>query len=254
MQNLGFIYNYNLSLINETDVRIQKDKDEEVDYSNKIKLIDLITKFNELYLLFKKDYKKLKKFNLSKRVEFTDFKENGNTKCLVLNLYGINKSSDYGTLYIRKSNNMIDSYITNDSSLFNEPKNIKLDSEVIDGYFKLLEKYKVLIDICELFKEFVSENNKGILKCNLNGNILDELDTFELQFITYETIGLNVIELGYRLGEQLYLLETIINIDGEMIGKRNELNKVSKHILENLYIERSKVLDDYEKKVKILKV
>lgn len=252
MQNLGFTYNYNLSLINATDIIIKKDNQEEIDYRDKISLINLITSFNKLYLMFKKEYETIKKIDISKRVELADLEENGNTKYLVLNLYGIDTYGDYGTLNICKSNNIIDSYINSPS--FIEPKSIKLDIDVINGYFDLLEKYKVLIDICELFKEFVFENNKGILKCNLNGNILDVLDTFEFQFITYGTIGFNAIELSYRLGEQLQLLGTNINIAGEMIGKPAELNKVSQHILKNLYIESPKILSKYSKKVKELKV
>lgn len=258
MQNKEFIYNYNFNLVNETDIKIKKNIQESVDYSDKISLIDLITKLNKLYLTFKEEYEKIKKIDISKRVELVDFKENGNIKCLVLNLYGIDVDGNYGTLHIYKSNNIIDSHIKLDSHinrpLFIEPKSIELDIDVINGYFNLLEKYKDLIDMCKLFKEkIVFENNRDSLIVNLNGNILDELDTFDFVFITFGIINMNIIELSYKLGEQLRLLGTIVKIDGEIIGKSDELNKVSQHILENLYIDKPKILDDYEQKVKILK-
>lgn len=257
MQNLEFTYNYDLKLINETHIEIKNNK-EIIDYSNKISLIELITKFNKLYLMFKKKYKKIKKINLSQRVELVDFKEKGAIKSLVLNLYGINPgifNKDYATLYIHKSNSIIDSYITNDNPLFNNRKNIKLDCDVINGYFNLLDEYKILIDMYEEIKEkFIFENNKGTLIGNLNGNILDELSTFDFVFITYGVIDMNIIELSYKLGSLLFLLGSSAKIDGEMIGKKDELNKISNHILENLYIDKFKVINDYREKEKTLKI
>ena len=45
MQNLEFTYNYNLSLVNGNQVMINEDNQEKIDYTDKISLIDLITKF-----------------------------------------------------------------------------------------------------------------------------------------------------------------------------------------------------------------
>ncbi len=255
MQNLEFTYNYNLSLVNGNEVMINEDNQEKIDYTDKISLIDLITKFNNLYLMFKKDYKKIKKFDLVKRIELADFKESNNIKQLILNLYVINKNGDSAKLYINRFCNIVESYIVSDRPLHSERKYIKLNLDIIDGYFNLLEKYKELIDICKSIKEkFLFQNDKGALIGKLNGNILYNLDSFEFIFISYGNTSADIVELGYKLGKVPYLLGADVKIAGETIDKKSEISKVSNHILKNLYIEEPELTHDYKEKIKYLKI
>ena len=62
------------TLVSEDFSRVGFDLDKKkVNYDNCISLYDLISKFNKLYSLFKKEYRDLDKLDLGKNVEVLDF-------------------------------------------------------------------------------------------------------------------------------------------------------------------------------------
>ncbi len=242
MQNMDFIYNYNFSLIDDIYIKINSNFNKKINFSNYIKLIDLITRFNKIYLSFKKKYNKLSKFNISKKEELVEFESNGDIDHLVLALYGIDSDifrNEYGLLHIYKSNNIINSYITtdNDNALFNYSTSIKLDRKLIEDYFNLLKEYKILIEIYELLKQkIVFSNGEEDFICGLSGNLFDKFNTFDL---TYVTSNMDIVDLNYKLGKKLFLLSANLRINDKFVLKKSELYKVSKHLLKNLYVENS---------------
>ena len=82
-----FIYDYNLITTNliydERDI-YKNNVEIKPDYANSTKLIDIVTKFNDLYQEFKSDFENLPKLNLAKRINYREFSNDNNNKLLIL--------------------------------------------------------------------------------------------------------------------------------------------------------------------------
>ena len=113
----NFKYNYNLLSTGTTNNAkdLCRTKKLEIDYSSSIKFIDLITKFNTLYVALKKEYNEIEKLNLSKSIDFISFFQTENFSQLQLDLCDVNEGiyNENGWIYLllHENNDVLESYI-----------------------------------------------------------------------------------------------------------------------------------------------
>ena len=217
-----FIYEFNLmSTLTIKDTYewayvLNNKINKEVDYSNSINLYDFVDLFNKLYCYFKKDYEKLGRLNFGKNLEILRFNkwvgsnDGINYRKLIIYVDNPNKDicDDYDTLlYLYEKNGEVYSYITNNLLPWEESyykKYLNLDNKLIKSYLDFADKYSLLIDGYDFFKNksFLGREIASVF-AKINGNLLNDLSTFEVSFgnlyFNYEDY-INVI---FKLGDSL---------------------------------------------------
>lgn len=256
-----FIYKFNL--VTTLTVRdryewgniLNNGIDREIDFSNSISFFELVKSFNELYLLFKKDYDRLRKLNLGKELEILGFRryKTDNSIYRVLVIYIDNPDREiceYGEtlLYLFSKNGKIDNFITNGINIFDKnyyKERIKLDEELVKGYLDFFEKYSLLLDSYNFLKnKFILGNGTTTLFSKINGNLLDGLFTFEVSFGNIYFNSEDYINVVFNLGDDLSIdyEESQVILGLEKIGNKKEVIDKTIH---NLFINREKLSEMY---------
>ena len=168
---------------------------QEVNYDGSISLLDLVSSFNKLYLSFIKEYDKLPKLKLGKNVEALDFSKFDFDKdsYRILRLY-ISKpvitKHENTLLYLREINGEILPYVTNGKSPYDNGyyhEDVKIDTEITKKYLDLFEKYSLLLESYNYFKnKFVFGDGTNCLFTLIDDyvhcNLLDGLHKFKISF------------------------------------------------------------------------
>ena len=189
-----------------------------VNYDGSVSLFDLVSSFNKLYLLFKKEYDALPKLNLGKDVEALDFSKFIFDKDIyrVLRLY-ITKPTitkhENTLLYLREINGKILPYVTNNKNPYDKDyyrDNKSLDHEISQKYLDLFEKYELLLESYNYFKNrFVFGDGTNCLFTLIDDyvhcNLLDGLHKFKISFGSASFNTEYAIDLPINLGENFGL-------------------------------------------------
>ena len=191
---------------------------QEVNYDSSISFLDLVSSFNKLYLSFIKEYDALPKLKLGKYVEALDFSKFDFDKesYRILRLY-ISKPviTKHGStiLYLREINGEILPYVTNDKNPYDKGyyrEDVKIDTEITKKYLDLFEKYSLLLESYNYFKNrFVFGDGTNCLFTLIDDyvhcNLLDGLHKFKISFGSNYFNTEYFIELPINLGENFGL-------------------------------------------------
>ena len=170
------------------DFDLEKQK---VNYENAINMYKLVSSFNKLYLSFKKEYNDLEKLELGKDLQILNFNQFTIDKehHRIIDIYITNPiicDHNYTILSICEKNNHIYSFISNRTNPFDKEfykKDIQLDVNICKKYLDLFEKYQLLFETYNQFKnKFVYDDGINILCTKIEGNFLKELTGFEISF------------------------------------------------------------------------
>jgi len=252
-----FLYHFNLATtLTKTEEEIMIEDNREIDYSNSISLYHLVESFNKMYLLFKKDYEKLDKLDLGEKVEFLDFykSENSDYQCLMMYIYNPNKEicdNDIDTiLYIYKDNDEIYSTVTNNINPYDDEfynNEINLDKEKVKAYLDFAEKYKLFFKCYrELKDKFIFGNGTTVLFSKINGDLLQNISSFELSFGNVFFNTSDNIEVIFKIGENLDYLYDQCKLEydfEEHIPTKEKLDT----LVNGIYINRTKLPEFYQK-------
>jgi len=151
-------------------------------------------------------------------------------------------------LYLYEKNGEVYSYITNNLLPWEESyykKYFNLDNKLIKSYLDFADKYSLLIDGYDFFKNksFLGREIASVF-AKINGNLLNDLSTFEVSFgnlyFNYEDY-INVI---FKLGDSLE-----INYDDSKVilesKKINDKKEIIDKLIHNIYVNRDKLSDMY---------
>ena len=217
-KNSEFLKEYNLvftgTLKREDFCRVDFDiNKEKINYDNCISLFELISSFNKLYVMFKKEYDELEKINFGNKITYCDFAnylfDGENYRCLLLyiNEPTITKHPDT-LLYLREIDGEIKPFVTNNRNIFDKKyyrDNIELDNEISKKYLDLFEKYSVLFDTYNLLKNncLYGDGTFGIYSSidNYKSNILNGLKNIKISFGASYFNCEYFFNISYNLGE-----------------------------------------------------
>lgn len=256
-------FKYNFNLLSTETTNDAKDlcrtNKLEIDYSSSIKFIDLITKFNTLYVAFKKEYEKIEKLNLSKSMDFVSFYQTKNFRQLRLDLYdvkdGIYNEDGWIYLLLNEENGVLENYIANtiyipldEDRVFEK---INIDSNIAKKHLELIEKYQELFEAYNTFKNaFVCGNGVSLLFTKINSPLFDENPEFELSFGNLYFNGEDFIKVTFELGKHIKIKNQSIKIDNQYINDKDKIKESVTYFLENLYVNTNKLPNLYNKTLK----
>lgn len=262
-----FIYAFNLATtLTVTDRKelytlINKKINKEIDYSNSIKFYKLVELFNEQYLIFKKDYEELEKIDFGEYISFFNYGKTDSGRYLGVYIYGPNKDicdkDDTTTLYLLEENDKVYSYITNDINPFSEDyyrKEVYFDTNLLKKYLDFVEKHHLFLEsYYSLKNKFIYGDGTTVLFSRINGEILEELETFELQFGNVYFNTEDFVDVFFKLGEDFaidYGLSKIVLDKKEILENKKESID---NLTNNLFIDRDKLSPMYEKGKRLIK-
>jgi len=185
----------------------------EVNYDNCISLFELVSSFNKLYILFKKEYEQLEKMNLGRKIKIISFEKFslGDKDYRNLILYidePIITDRTDTILYLREINGKMKPFVTN--CLFYTDKkeyydNIDLDETIAKKYLDLFEKYSLLIDT---YNDLKNKKVFGdgtfsmyIVIDEYNGDLLEGINKIKISLGCSYLNGGYFINLAINLGE-----------------------------------------------------
>ena len=245
-----FIYNYNqitTNLIYDGRDIYKNGFEIKPDYTNSTKLIDIVTKFNEQYQNFKKDFEKLPKINLAKKINYREFSTYDNNKLLVLDLYNVNEG-----LYNEDGWIALQLYFLNSklfANLFNEEyhnntyqERININPKIIKDYLDVFDKHQKLLEIYEkLRRAFLFGNGKTILFSNIDGELLNGLKNFTFTFGNGYMNGHEYIKVTFKLDEQLEIINYELEFDTFNENYKEHEQEIINYLLDNIYINNSEL-------------
>lgn len=186
---------------------------EEVNYDNCISLFDLVSSFNKLYTMFKKEYEAIKRFNLGKETEVISFDkftyDDAEYRILSLYIDEPNIIDEPETLlYLREFDEEIRPYITNNKNPFEKSyyyKELELDSKVVKQYLDLFEKYSLLLETYKYLKNarLFGDGTYAMFTIidDHKSNILNGLKNFKICFGDNHFNVEHFLTLSINLGE-----------------------------------------------------
>lgn len=219
MQNIDeLLKEYNLIFTGTKDrgdfckINFNIDK-EEVNYDNCISLFDLVSSFNKLYTMFKKEYEELKKLDLGKKVEVISFNKYtyDDSEYRILSLYidepTITDHPDT-ILYIREIDGEMKPFVTNNISSFHKNfyhDEVNLDSEISKKYLDLFEKYNLLLEIYKYLRNkcLFGDGTYGMYTIidDYQSSLLNGLNNFKICFGATYINAEYFFTLSINLGE-----------------------------------------------------
>lgn len=195
-----------------------------INYDNTISLYCLVYKLNKLYQKFKIEYEKLDKLDIADNIEIIGFNKTTEYKSLAIYL-DKPKICDFDeiVLVLENIHDNIKTFITNNSYYHKThyAEEIFLDVNKVKAYLDLFEKYDYLFKLYKALKnEFLFGDGTYYLFSEINGDFLNNLNSFKLFFGNEGLNYYNNANITLNLGEQLEIDydKSIINFNG------NELN------------------------------
>jgi len=251
---------YNLFSTNTLKKLQHYKKNIEIDYTSSIKFIDIITKFNESYMEFKNDLQNLPNMNINSKIEFAYYSDN----FLVFQIYNEDESiyttDDWLSLKMQYFDGKYEAFICNDiwdpfEKRYNEK--LDIDKNIIIAYLNFFEKHKLLCDAyIELKNKFIFGNGCNVLFSKIDGNLLENLDTFTLSFGNVFFNKEDAINAVFSLGKDLKYQKSDVKLDSIKVFDENEKRKIVDDLTHGLYINESKLPQMYKnpkEKVKVRK-
>lgn len=242
-----YIKQWNLVFTDTSDrldfCRVDFDIDKtEVNYDGSISLYNLVSSFNKLYLLFKKEYEELEKLNLGKDIEvlsFEKFDYNGDdyrSLIFYIDEPTITKHGDT-ILYLREINGEMKPLVTNNRNPFDKNyyrEDIKLNDDIAKKYLDLFEKYSLLLNTYNYLKnrQIFGDGTNGIYTSidNYNSNLLKGLNKFKISFGSTYFDTERFIEILINLGENFG-----IDYDNSKMILDNEETSIDKETSDRLF-------------------
>lgn len=218
-----------------------------INYNNKlntncdenISIGTILTVFINEYLCFKEEYDKLPKLNEYKELSFISFGEYNKLKTISLEFYDdkiMESRNGYLLLSLEENNGEYSSYIYN-GLIGDKFKmiDVNIDSQVIKQYIDLFKKYKYLMDAYNYFlkKGMIFGNGYNVLLINIDGEILDKLNSFEISFGTDVKNKELYAELNVEISNKSNLIDKKIKVLNKEIEPTSENIE---YILKNTYL------------------
>lgn len=133
---------------------------ETVNYDDSISLLKMVSSFNKLYSSFKKEYDELPKLNLGEHVEVLNYAnysfDNDDYRTLFFYVEKPTMTNhSYTYLYLREINDEIKPFVSNNKNVFDKKyyrHDIKLNNEIAKKYLDLFQKYELLLNSYQYFK------------------------------------------------------------------------------------------------------
>lgn len=186
----------------------------EVNYAESISLLYLISSFNKLYLLFKKEYEELEKLNLGKSIEVLNFEKydfNGDSyRNLILYVKEPTITEHESTiLFLNEINGKMKPFVTSaekeicDEGFYRD--DIELNDEISKKYLDLFEKYCLLLNTYKYIRnrQIFGDGTNGMYTSidNYNSNLLEGLNNLKIAFGSTFINTECFVELLINLGE-----------------------------------------------------
>ena len=243
--NLVFTDTVNRMDFCRVDFDIDKTK---VICDDSVSLLHLVSSFNELYLLFKKDYEELEKLELGKYIEVQSFnkfsfdKDNYRNLILYIDKPTITKRGNT-ILYLREINSEIKPFVTNDinpcdKSYYRE--DIELNNEIVKKYLDLFEKYSLVLNTYNYLKnnQIFGDGTNYIFTFmdNCRSNLLEGLSKFKIYFGSDYFNTEYFVDLAINLGSDFGIDydNCRLILDGEnILVDMNDYNKIMSDIYVN---------------------
>lgn len=257
MELKDFIYHFNLSTtLTVTDTRelcyvINNKTGKEVDKSNSISFYHLVESFNKLNNLFLKDYNKLTKLDVGKKIELIRYSSFDDYRILTVYIEKPKKEivDDYDTImYICSKGEETYCKVTNNINPFDDDyynKEVILPEEQIQEYLEFGKKYETFFESYHKLKnEFIYGNGTTVLFSRVIGNF-PNFDNFELVFGNAFFNGEDYIKVLFNLGEELKIdydnsEVKLFTIDIDPNNK-NQKKEVIDTLLNELYVNKEKL-------------
>ena len=242
IKEMSLIFTNTLTRYDFCQVRFNLDKIS-INYHNTISLYCLVYKLNKLYQKFKKEYEKLDKLDVAHNIEIIGFNKSNEYKSLAIYL-DKPKVCDFDeiVLVLESINNNIKTFITN-SSYYHKThyaEEIFLDVNKVKAYLDLFDKYDDLFRLYKILKnEFLFGDGTYYLFSKINGDFLNNLNSFNLFFGNEGLNYYNNANITLNLGEQLEIDydKSIISFNGNSnkliygIDKILKITNINKNIL-----------------------
>lgn len=262
-----FIYAFNLlTTLTIADRKelynlINNKNNKEIDYSNSINFYKLVELFNKQYIIFKKEYEKLEKINFGEYIRFFNFGVSGSDRYLGIYISGLNKeiSDKYDStiLYLFEENGTINSYITNDINPFSKEyyrEEIRFDNNLLKNYLDFVQKYNLFLEsYYDLKNKFIYGDGTTVLFSRINGEIFEELKTFELSFGNVYFNSEDNINVIFNLGENFSIDYDVSKVVLEQEEVKEAKKESIDKLVNNLFVDCMKLTPMYEKGKQLIK-
>lgn len=228
----------------------KKSDRENLDYNNRtlhiyhkenVNIGSIIGIFINQYTDFKKEYDNIQKLNSYNELRYVGFYKEDEEKSLCLDFYDNNTTmnSKYGYLLLtlKEKNGVCSCYVSNDHiGKDYDIREEKIDEKVVKSYIALFEKHKDLLDAYNFLQsKFVFGNGFNVMNTRINGDILNELKSMEINFGNCYMNRSDYVSLEVELlNEHRFLKEEII-IDDKTVEPTSE---IVTYLLNEVYLNR----------------
>ena len=186
----------------------------EVNCADSISILYLISSFNKLYLLFKKEYEELEKLNLGKSIKVLSFEKydfNGDSyRNLILYVKEPTITEHESTiLFLNEINGKMKPFVTSadreicDEGFYHD--DIELNDEISKKYLDLFEKYSLLLETYKYLRNarLFGDGTYGMYTSidNYNSDLLEGLNNLKIAFGSTFINTECFVELLINLGE-----------------------------------------------------
>lgn len=212
-----------------------------INYHECINIGNIIGIFLDEYERFKKEYDCIEKLNSYNELRYVGFHKECGEKCLYFDFYDDNETmkSKYGylLLILKEKNGVCSCYVRNDHiGKDYDIREEKIDERIVKAYIKLFEKYKDLLDSYNFLQnKFVFGNGFNVLNTKINGDILNELKSIEINFGNCYMNRTDYVSFEVELLNKNRFLKEEIIIDNRTIEPTSE--NVT-YILNKVYLNR----------------
>ena len=231
----------------------------EIDYSNSIRLIDIVRLLNEIRLEYLEEVKSMPELNIGEEICFINYNDYSNAQYLHLliknpkkEIYGednklyawLSKDDEGYRIYLRDNNALKTMNDTKFSKEYNE-KDKLVNKEIIDKYFAFFKKYNLFLKAyMKLSNSCLYGDGTTILFTNIN----EDNFVFSLGNNYFNTS--DYIEILFKLDNNLTIKyeDSKVNLDSRDIGVDSEtIDKLAN----NLYVDKDYLPELYKDKVKV---
>lgn len=267
----NFIYDFNLvttntaSNIDEFCKIINEDRQVPIKYEGSTSFFDIVNKFNQAYQAYLPNLQILKQLSqiFGEEVRYKYYSKRENFCVLeVIKPHSHIFDEDWVAIYIYQNKEEYQVIATNNRR-FGDSKRKRIDIttlvvnqlpttliDIIKKHYLILETYKDLQD------KFLFGNGTTVILTTIEGKMFDYLDTLTLTFGNSYFDTTDYIEIQFKLGLNLEIMydESKVTINDEEITDKDTKIKLANELLNELYVNNSKLPELYnnQEKSKVL--
>lgn len=184
------------------------------------------------YTNFKNEYSTINKLNYFRKLRYVNFNTYNDGKHLLLDFDFPNKTKESLLLILKEKNGnyyaqMLNYLMDKDSISWQE----KIDKNTIRAYIELFEKYRNLLDAyLSMKKGLTFKTDSNTLNIKINGEILDNLESIEINFETIFMNKPNHLTFKVNLNKQDSLNEQLV------INNKNVDPTKFSYFFDNIYL------------------